>query len=111
MKGQLEERKATMQQEALQFKSELAARDQAFKQMMEQQKQTHDMQLKAMSAKLDAAIGIHKQRIFEAAERAKTQQTLVQNEAKHQQTMRQQKEQQASKPTTQTSSKTGKATK
>lgn len=111
MKGQLEERKAAMQQEALQFKSELAARDQAFKQMMEQQKQTHDMQLKAMSAKLDAAIGIHKQRIFEAAERAKTQQTLVQSEAKHQQTMRQQKEQQASKPTTQTSSKTGKTTK
>lgn len=53
---------------------------------------SHDMQIKSMEAKLDAAIGIHKQRIFEAAERAKTQQTLVQNEAKHQQTMQQQKE-------------------
>lgn len=105
MKGQMEERKAGMQQEALQFKSELAARDQAFKQMMEQQKMNHDMQVKSMEAKLDAAIGIHKQRIFQAAERAKTQQTLVQNAAKHQQTMAQKKEQQTLSP--KNSSKTG----
>ncbi len=110
MKGQLEERKAAMHQQDLAFKSELAARDQAFKQMMESQKANHDMQIKAMEAKLDAAINIHKQRIFEAAERAKTQQTLVQNEAKHQQTMRQQKEQATSKAQTKTSSKTGKST-
>ena len=111
MKGQLEERKAAMQQEALQFKSELAARDQAFKQMMEQQKMNHDMQIKAMEAKLDSAINIHKQRIFEAAERAKTQQTLVQSEATHQQTMRQREEAAKSKQQTQTSSKTGKTAK
>jgi chaperonin GroES len=111
MKGQMEERKAGMQAQALQFKSELAARDQAFKQMMEQQKMNHDMQMKEMEHRLDTAIGIHKQRIFEAGERAKTQQKLVQNEATHQQTMRQRQETAKSKQQTGTSSKTGSKTK
>lgn len=112
MKGQLEEKKAAMQQEALQFKSELAARDQAFKQMMESQRQNHDMQIKSMEAKLDAAIGIHKQRIFEAAERAKTQQTIVQKEATHQQTMAHKEEQnKLAKQQTKTASSSGSKTK
>jgi chaperonin GroES len=112
MKGQLEERKAAMKQEELQFKSELQARDQAFKQMMEAQKQAQDMQIKAMEAKLDAAIGIHKQRIFEAAERAKTAQTMVQKDQQHSQQMRHAEEQnKLVKQQTKTSSSTGSKTK
>ncbi len=109
MKGQMEEKKAASQQQAAQFKSELAARDQAFKQMMEQQSRNHDMQMKEMEHRLDTAINIHKQRIFEASERAKTQQTLVQNAAKHQQTMAQKKEQ--ASLSQKNSSKNGKTTK
>jgi chaperonin GroES len=108
MKGQMEEQKAALKAEEMQFKSELQARDMQFKQMMESQKMAQDMQIKAMEAKLDAAIGIHKQRIFEAAERAKTQQSLVQKEQSHQQSMRQREEQSKSlqKKNSQSGSKT-----
>jgi chaperonin GroES len=109
MKGQMEEQKAALNERDMAFKSELAARDQNFKQMMAAQKQAQDAQYKAINAKMDAAISIHKQRIFEAAERAKTQQKLVQNEATHQQTMRQKQEQ--NKLSQKNSSKTGKPTK
>jgi chaperonin GroES len=108
MKGQMEERKAALKEQEMMFKMELNQRDQAFKQMMEAQKASQDMQVKAMEAKLDSAIGIHKQRIFEAAERAKTQQTLVQKEQSHIQNMRQKEEQ--NKLVKQNSSKTGKST-
>jgi len=108
MKGQMEERKAALREQEMMFKMELNARDIQFRQMMEAQKAAQDMQVKSMEAKLDAAIGIHKQRIFEAAERAKTQQTLVQNEQTHVQNMRQKEEQQ--KLAKQNSSKTGKST-
>ncbi len=108
MKGQMEERKAALKEQEMAFKSELAARDQQFKQAMESQRMAQDMQYKAMEAKLDAAINIHKQRIFEASERAKTQQTLVQNEQTHIQNMRQKEEQ--SKLSRQNSSKNGKST-
>jgi len=108
MKGQMEERKAALREQEMMFKMELNARDTQFRQMMEAQRAAQDMQVKHMEAKLDAAIGIHKQRIFEAAERAKTQQTLVQNEQTHVQNMRQKEEQQ--KLAKQNSSKTGKST-
>lgn len=108
MKGQLEQQKAQMQQAALQFKSELAARDQAFKQMMEQQKNNHDMQVKEMGAKLDAAIELHKQRIFSVGEAQKMAQQSQQNTQKlrHQEELNKSKIQQ-----TKTSSTTGRATK
>jgi chaperonin GroES len=108
MKGQMEERKAALKEQEMMFKMELNARDMQFKQMMEAQKAAQDMQVKSMEAKLDAAIGIHKQRIFEAAERAKTQQTMVQKEQSHIQKMRQSEEQ--NKLAKQNSSKTGKST-
>lgn len=108
MKGQMEERKAALKEQEMMFKMELNQRDQQFKQVMEAQKAAQDMQIKAMEAKLDAAVGIHKQRIFEAAERAKTQQSLVQKEQTHAQSMRQKEEQ--NKLAKQNSSKTGKNT-
>lgn len=108
MKGQMEERKAALKEQEMMFKMELNQRDMQFRQAMEAQKAAQDMQVKAMEAKLDAAIGIHKQRIFEAAERAKTQQTLVQSEQSHLQKMRQSEEQQ--KLAKQNSSRTGKST-
>ena len=108
MKGQLEQQKAQMNQAALQFKSELAARDMAFKQMMEQQRQNHDMQVKEMGAKLDAAIELHKQRIFSVGEAQKMVQQSQQNTQKlrHQEELNKSKLQQ-----TKTSSKTGGTTK
>ncbi len=108
MKGQMEERKAALKEQELAFKSELQARDMQFKQAMEAQKMAQDMQMKAMEHKLDAAINIHKQRIFEAGERATIQQKLVQNEQTHQQTMRQKEEQ--NKLSQKNSSKNGKST-
>lgn len=108
MKGQMEERKAALKEQELAFKSELQARDMQFKQAMEAQKMAQDMQMKAMEHKLDAAINIHKQRIFEAGERANIQQKLVQNEQTHQQNMRQKEEQ--NKLSQKNSSKNGKST-
>jgi len=108
MKGQLEQQKAQMQQEALQFKSELAARDMAFKQMMEAQKQNHEMQVREMGAKLDAAIELHKQRIFSVGEAQK----MAQQSQQHVQKLQHQAEQNKSKlQQTKTSSKTGGTTK
>lgn len=108
MKGQLEQQKAQMQQEALQFKSELAARDMSFKQMMEAQKQNHDMQVREMGAKLDAAIELHKQRIFSVGEAQK----MAQQGQQHVQKLQHQAEQNKSKlQQTKTSSTTGRTTK
>jgi len=108
MKGQMEQQKAQTMQEAQQFKSELAARDMAFKQMMEQQSKNHDLQIKDMSARLDAAIALHKQRIFSAGEVQKLVQTDQQNTQKlrHQEELNKSKLQQ-----TKTSSTTGRTTK
>ena len=108
MKGQLEQQKAETTREAQQFKSELAARDMAFQQMMEQQSKNHDLQIKDMSARLDAAIALHKQRIFSAGEVQKLVQTDQQNTQKlrHQEELNKSKLQQ-----TKTSSTTGRTTK
>ena len=84
MKGQLEEQKAGIKAQEVQFKGELAQREQAFKQMMEATSRAQDMQMKEMEAKLDAAIGIHKQRIFEAAERAKLRDHQLEKREKRQ---------------------------
>ncbi len=90
MKGQIEQQKAQMDMQQKQFASELAARDQATKQAMEMQKQEQQAQMQAMAAKMDAAINVHKQRIFSATEQAKVNQQLTQSEQQHQQKMRHQ---------------------
>lgn len=111
MKGQLEQQKAAMKQQELEFKSQLQARDQEFKLLMQAQAQQQDMQNKAMQAKLDAAINVHKQRIFSATEQAKTNQQLVQNAQSHQQKMQQEQEKAKLQQQQQKSSKAGKNTK
>lgn len=112
MKGQIEQQKAQMDMQQKQFNSELAARDQATKQAMEMQKQEQNAQMQAMAAKMDAAINVHKQRIFSATEQAKVNQQLTQSEQTHQQKMRHQEEAaKLQKQQTKTSSKTGKTTK
>jgi len=112
MKGQIEEQKFGLKAQELQMKSELAARDKAFQQMMEAATKEQEAQMAAVKNRLDAGIAIHKQRIFEAAERGKTAQTMIQSEQKHRQSMRHKEEQQKlAKQQTQTSSRTGKSTK
>jgi len=111
MKGQMEEQKVALKQQEMQFKSELAARDQQFKMVMEQQKAAQDMQIKEMEARLDGAINIHKQRIFEAQAMTQNAQKLEQNAQTHNQNMRHKEEQnKLAKQQTKTSSKTGKST-
>ncbi len=111
MKGQLEQQKAAQKAQADEFKAQLAGREQEFRQAMEAQAREHDIQNKAMSAKLDAAININKQRIFSVTEQAKVNQSLVQNDQKHRQAMRHNEEKLAlQKQQTKTSSKTGKTT-
>lgn len=92
MKGQLEQQKAAMKQQELEFKSQLQARDQEFKLTMQAAAQQQDMQNKSMQAKLDAAINVHKQRIFSATEQAKVNQQLTQSAQSHQQKMTQEQE-------------------
>ncbi len=112
MKGQIEQQKAASDMQQKQFQSELAARDQVMKQAMEAQAAEQKAQMAAMAAKMDAAINVHKQRIFSATEQAKVNQQLVQNEQTHQQKMRHQEEQaKLQKQQIKTSSKTGKPTK
>jgi chaperonin GroES len=112
MKGQMEEQKAAMKQQEMMFKSELAARDQVFKQTMEAQRAETEAQSKMMMAKVDAAVSIYNQRIFSAEAKAKAVQGVVQKEQQHRQTMRHKEEQaKLQKQQTQTTSKTGKSTK
>jgi hypothetical protein len=111
MKGQLEQQKAASDMQQKQFQSELAARDQVMKQTMEVQANEQKAQMQAMAAKMDAAINVHKQRIFSATEQAKVNQQLVQSEQSHQQKMRHAEEQaKLQKQQTKTSSKSGKPT-
>lgn len=92
MKAQIEQQKAGMKQQELAFKSELAARDQQFKQMMEAQAMEQEAKYKERMAMLDEAAEIHKQRIFSATEQAKMNQQLVQKDQSHRQSMAQAKE-------------------
>ena len=108
MKGQIEQQKAQSDQQALEFKSQLAARDQQFKQAMEATKMEHELQMKAMDAKLSAAIDLHEQKIFQVGEAQKLQQNAQQHSQKlqHQEELNKSKIQQ-----TKTSSANGKTTK
>jgi chaperonin GroES len=83
MKGQAEEKKHALKQQEMAFKAELAARDQQFQQMMEQQRLDMEAQYKAMELRLKASADIHKQRIFEVQQNQK----ISQSERSHQQKM------------------------
>jgi chaperonin GroES len=112
MKGQIEQQKAQTQQQQGEFKAALAQRDQQFKQAMKAQEDNHNMQIREMGAKLDAAINVHKQRIFSVTEQAKTNQQLTQNAQKHTQDMQFAKEKAAlQRQQIKNTSKTGKGTK
>jgi chaperonin GroES len=105
MKSQIEQQKAQTDQQALEFKSQLAARDQVFKQSMESQKQEHALQIQAMDAKLKAAVELHKQRIYQVGEGQKIQQA----DQQHSQKLRHQEELNKSKiQQTKTTSQPGK---
>jgi hypothetical protein len=111
MKSQAEQQKAVLKQQELQFKSELAARDQAFKHAMEKQAQDAELRFKALSAQLDAVATLHKERSNMQAAAAKTGQNMLLKDQEHQQSMRHQEEKASlAKQQTQTSSKTGKST-
>jgi chaperonin GroES len=112
MKGQLEQQKAAMKQQELEFKSQLQQRDQQFKMTMQAAQQNQDMQNKSMQAKLDAAINIHKQKIFSATEQAKVNQQLTQNAQMHSQKMSDEQEKaKLAKQQAQNSAATAKKTK
>lgn len=112
MKGQIEQQKAELKKGEVQHKMAMEQRSKEFELAMKAQEHHQKMQGMAQEAQLQGALELHKQRIFNAAEMSKTQQSLVQNDAKHQQTMRQTEEKQklAQKQQTKTSSTTGKNT-
>lgn len=112
MKGQMEQQKAQIKQQELAFKSQLDQRDQQFKQAMQAQSENHTMQTKAMEARLQASIDIHKQRIFEAQARQKMTQTEQQHQQKlvHNEQSAQQK-QEIAKSQAKANSSSGKRTK
>ena len=92
MKGQLEQQKMALKGQEQQHKMELEGRSK--EQQMQQASQEHAMNManKAQESKLDAAVAIHKQRIFSAADQAKTNQSLMNTQATHQQDLQNSKE-------------------
>lgn len=111
MKGQLEQQKVELKKEEIGHKAQLEQASTAAKIAMEKQKADQEMQLKSRQASLDGAIAVHKQRIFSVTEQAKANQTMVQSNMQHRQSMEQAKEKQKlQKAQTKTSSKTGKGT-
>lgn len=100
MKGQMEQQKLQMQQEMMQHKGELEARDKAVQLAMKQREHQMDMEHKSQMAQIAQADAIHKQRIFSAESQLKLNQQamaggqkLAQNEQAHKQKMQQQKQQ------------------
>lgn len=106
MKMQLEQQKAQMKGEEIARKMELETRSKEAQMAMEAQEHQMEMQHKLQMNQVDAAIGVHKQRIF-AAEGA---QKLQQNEQMFQQKQQMAKEQQKSQASQNKNSKSGKPT-
>lgn len=106
MKMQLEQQKAQMKSEEIARKMELETRSKEAQMAMEAQEHQMEMQHKLQMNQVDAAIGVHKQRIF-AAEGA---QKLQQNEQMFQQKQQMAKEQQKSQASQNKNSKSGKPT-
>jgi len=92
MKSQMEQQKIQMNAQALQHKMELSSRDSEQQLAMRAQEHQQVMQHKAQLANLDAALALHKQKIFSATEQATVNQKLVQNHQQHQQKLQQTKE-------------------
>lgn len=88
MKMQLEQQKAQMKGEEIARKMELESRSKEAQMAMEAQEHQMEMQHKLQMNQVDAAIGVHKQRIFAA----EGQQKLAQNEQAFQQKQQQAKE-------------------
>jgi chaperonin GroES len=119
MKSQLEQQKIQMQSQAQQHKMELESQNQQVQLAMKAQEHQMEMQHKAKMADLDAAVALHKQKIFMVQEHNNTQalnvenqQKLVHSEQQHQQAMQHQKEVAKSKAQQQqkTSTVAGKST-
>lgn len=108
-KMQADQQKAAVDLQAKQMKMELDGRTAEQKMSMEAQAHALKMQQQQESAQIKAASDIQMANIFSAAERVKSQQTVVHKEQQHQQKMSQQKE--ASKLSQNTNSKSGKPTK
>lgn len=108
MKSKLEQQKFALQSQQAQQKGALEARDKAVQLQMKAQEHQMNLEAQAQKMKLDAATAIHKQRIFSATEGAKLNQTLVQSEVTHRQSLQQQKEKASLQNKT---SKTGKTAK
>lgn len=96
MKMKLEQQKAVMKGEEIARKMELEARSKEQQMAMQAQEHNMEMQHKLQMNQVDAAIGIHKQRIFAA----EGQQKLMQNEQAFQQKQQQAKESSKSLPKT-----------
>jgi chaperonin GroES len=108
MKSKLEQEKFALQSQQAQQKGALEARDKAVQLQMKAQEHQMNLEAQAQKMKLDAATAIHKQRIFSATEGAKLNQSLVQSEVTHRQSLQQQKEKASLQSKT---SKTGKTAK
>lgn len=93
MKSQLEQQKMQMQGQMQQHKMELEGRDKQVQLAMKAQEHQQNLQYADDMNKVKMAEAIHKQRIFSAQDMAKSNQSLVQREAEHQQKMRHSKTQ------------------
>jgi len=110
LKAEAEQQKARLKQAELQFKSELAARDQVFQQQMDEYKAKMEIALDREKARTQMAIQAHKDNVNMAIAGAKHQQKMTQNSDLHKQKLAQAKEKPKSTSQNKTSS-AGKRTK
>lgn len=89
MKQQAEQEKAMLKQAELQFKSELAGRDQIFKQQMEEYKVKMDIALQQDKAKAEMASKHHMDNYHQQREQQKHSQKMQQSREQHAQKQRQ----------------------
>jgi chaperonin GroES len=92
MKGQLEQQKVALKGQEQQHKMELEGRSAEQKMQMQAAEHAQNMANKEQEAKLDAAVAVHKQRIFSATEQAKVNQGLMHNQDTHKQDLQNSKE-------------------
>ena len=85
MKGEMDQKNFALKQQEQAQKSELAARDQAFQNMMKLQQQQADERHEAMMTQIKAAAAIHQNRAQVEGQQLKTAQTLVQADQTHKQ--------------------------
>jgi chaperonin GroES len=91
-KAESDQRKAAVDIQAKQMEMELDGRDRAMQMQMEQQAHAQKMQMEQEKALNKSASDIAMANIFASTERAKGQQTLINNQQAHQQKMQQAKE-------------------